>query len=183
MRHIKRIAFMLFGMAFVAVPAIGVAYSIIAHGNYTLGSYIGMIFISILLTGVMMCVLGGLIGKLFEDSGHMPFTAFFMISFQKRKALYHSSMGEFELIIDEEEMQGILVRQGFFSCFRIALFDIEREDFMETIKQHLDSKYKEDIDKKEERKRKKEVVGKVMQKEGYLDTVAKREGKISKLGI
>ena len=182
MRHIKRIAFMLLGMAFVTGPSIGVAYSIIAHGNSTIGSYIGMTLLSILLTGVM-CVLGGLIGKLIEDGGHVPFTAFFMISFQKRKALYHSAMGEFELAIDEEEMQGILVKQGFFSCLRIAIFDIEREDFMETIKKHLDSKYKEEIAKKEERTRKKEVVGKVMQKEGYLDAVAKRDGKISKLGI
>jgi hypothetical protein len=182
MRHIKRIAFMLLGIAFAAGPAIVVAYSIIAHGNSTIGSYIGMILISILTTGVM-CALGGLIGKLFEDSGHIPFTAFFMISFQKRKALYHSSMGEFELIIDEEEMQGILVRQGFFSCLRIAMFDIEREDFMETIKLHLDSKYKEEIEKEEERTRKKELVGKVMEKEGYLDAAAKRDGKISKLGI
>jgi hypothetical protein len=182
MRHIKRIAFMLLGTAFVSGPAIGAAYSIIAHGNSTIGAYIGMTLLSILVLGAM-CVLGGLIGKLIEDGGHVPFTAFFMISFQRRKALYHSSMGEFELAIDEEEMQGILIRQGFFSCLRIAIFDIESEDFMETIKLHLDSKYKEEIAKKEERARKKELVGKVMGKEGYLDAVAKRDGKISKLGI
>lgn len=182
MRHIKRIAFMLIGMAFVTGPAIGAVYSIIAHGNSTIGAYVGMTLISVLTIGVM-CVLGGVIGKLLEDSGHIPFTAFFMISFQKRKALYHSSMGEFELVIDEEELKGVLVKQGFFSCLRIAIFDIEREDFMDTIKRHLDSKYKEDIAKREDRTRKKELVGKVMQKEGYLDAVSKRDGKISKLGI
>jgi hypothetical protein len=54
---------------------------------------------------------------------------------------------------------------------------------METIKQHLDSKYKDEIKEIEERKRKRELVKGLMKEEGYLDVVAKRDDKITKLGI
>jgi hypothetical protein len=128
-------------------------------------------------------ILGALINKFFEDIGITIFTAFFLISFKKRKKLYHSTMGEFELIIDEDDLEGILVKQGFFHCKEIAKFDLERKNFMETIKQHLDSKYKNEIAEREERKRKRELVKVLMKEEGYLDVVAKRDDKISKLGI
>jgi hypothetical protein len=126
---------------------------------------------------------GALINKLGEDSGVTIFLAFFLVAFKKRKRLYHSTMGEFELIIDEKDMEGILVKQGFFHCTEIAKFDLERKNFMETIKQHLDSKYKDEIAEKEESKRKRELVGEIMKEEGYLDVVAKRDDKITKLGI
>ena len=130
-----------------------------------------------------MCLIGMLINKLGEDSGITIFTASFMISFQKRKRLYHSTMGEFELIIDEKDMEGSLVKQGFFSCLEIATFGLEKENFMENIKKHLDARYKDEIKEKEERKRKRELVGKLMKEEGYLDTAGKRDDKLNKLGI
>jgi len=92
-------------------------------------------------------------------------------------------MGEFELIIDEKDMDGILIRQGVFSCLTISNFNIEREDFMIRIKEYLDSKYKDEITEKEERKRKRELVRKLMKEEGYLDVEGKRDDKINKLGI
>ena len=54
---------------------------------------------------------------------------------------------------------------------------------MENIKQYLDARYKDEIAKIEERKRKRELVGKLMKEEGYLDVVGKRDDKITKLGI
>ena len=39
-------------------------------------------------------------------------------------------------------------------------FNLEREDFMIRIKEYLDSKYKDEIAEKEERKRKRELVNK-----------------------
>lgn len=184
MRYLKRTIFALLGFAFVAGPVIGIIYALTGTAKFeaTIGSIIGLTFISILIA-FLICLIGALINKLFEDSGITIFTAFFMISFQKRKRLYHSTMGEFELIIDEDDLEGTLVKQGFFSCSQIAIFDIEREDFMETIKRHLDSKYKDEIAEKEERKRKRELVGKLMKEEGYLDVVGKRDDKITKLGI
>jgi hypothetical protein len=92
-------------------------------------------------------------------------------------------MGEFELIIDEDDLGGLLVKQGFLHCKEIAKFDLERKNFMEIIKQHLDSKYKDEIAEREERKRKRELVGEIMKEEGYLDVVGKRDDKITKLGI
>ena len=80
-------------------------------------------------------------------------------------------------------MDGILIRQGFFSCLTISNFNIEREDFMIRIKEYLDSKYKDEITEKEERKRKRELVNKLMKEEGYLDVEGKRDDKINKLGI
>jgi hypothetical protein len=92
-------------------------------------------------------------------------------------------MGEFELIIDEDNLEGLLVKQGLFSCKEIAKFDLERKNFMETIKQHLDSKYKDEIKEIEERKRKRELVKVLMKEEGYLDVVGKRDDKLTKLGL
>jgi hypothetical protein len=145
-----------------------------------------------LLIAFLILIGGALINKLFEDSKITIFTAFFMISFQKRKRLYHStsashsrtaSMGEFELIIDEDDLEGILVKQGFFSCKEIGRFDLNKYNFMENIKQYLDARYKDEIAEIEERKRKRELVGKLMKEEGYLDIEGKRDDKITKLGI
>ena len=184
MRHLKRLIFTLLGLAFVMAPVYGILFAMTKVDKFeaTIGTIIGMTFIGILLT-FLICLIGGLINKLFEDSGITIFPAFFLVSFQKRKRLYHSTMGYFELIIDEDDLEGILVKQGIFSCKEIAKFDLERKNFMETIKQHLDSRYKDEIAEKEERKRKKELVKGLMKEEGYLDVVGKRDDKITKLGI
>ena len=184
MRHLKRIIFALLGIAFVTAPAIGFIYALTQHGefNNTVGSIIGLTVLAILIT-FLICLIGVLIDKPFEDSGITIFLAFFLISFQKRKRLYHSTMGEFELIIDEKDMEGTLIKQGFFSCLEIATFGLEKENFMENIKKHLDARYKDEIKEKEERKRKRELVGKLMKEDGYLDTAGKRDDKLTKIGI
>jgi hypothetical protein len=184
MRHLKRLIFTLIGIAFVTAPSIGMIYAMAGETKFegTIGAVIGMSIIGILIT-VMMLLLGGIINKLFEDSGITIFTAFFMISFQKRKRLYHSTMGEFELIIDEDDLEGLLVKQGIFSCKEIGKFDLNKYNFMENIKKYLDAKYILEIAEKEERKRKRELVEGLMKEEGYLDVEGKRDDKISKLGI
>lgn len=115
MRHLKRIIFTLLGIAFIIGPVYGMVFAMTHADKFeaTIGNVIGMTFIGILLT-FLICLIGALINKLFEDSGITIFTAFFMVSFQKRKKLYHSTMGQFELIIDEDDLEGILVKQGFF---------------------------------------------------------------------
>ena len=195
MRYLKRIIFTVLGLAFVTAPAIGFIYLITNQNEFNnrigniIGLTVGLTVIGILIA-FLMCLMGALINKLFEDSKLTIFTAFFLISFQKRKRLYHSTMGEFELIIDEKDMEGSLVKQGFFSCLEIDTVNLENVNFMENINKHLDTKYKDEIAKKEERKRKKEerkrkkeLVGKLMKEEGYLDTAGKRDDKITKLGI
>lgn len=184
MRHLKRIIFTILGIAFVTAPAIGLIYALTQHNefNNTIGSIIGLTFIGILIT-FLICLIGVLIDKPFEDSGITIFLAFFLISFQKRKRLYHSTMGEFELIIDEKDMDGTLIKQGFFSCLEIATVNLENVNFMDNIKQFLDNRYKDEIAKIEERKRKRELVGKIMKEEGYLDTAGKRDDKLTKIGI
>ena len=121
MRHLKRIIFTLLGFAFIIVPVMCMIYALTGADKFeaTIGNIIGLTFISILLA-FLMCLMGALINKLGEDSGITIFTAFFMISFQKRKRLYHSTMGEFELIIDEKDMEGSLVKQDIFSCKEIG---------------------------------------------------------------
>ena len=184
MRHLKRLIFTLIGFAFVTAPAIGLIYAMAQETKFevTIGSVIGLSLIGILLT-FLMFLMGALINKLFQDSKITIFTAFIFISFQKRKRLYHSTMGEFELIIDEDDLEGTLVKQGFFSCKEIATFDLNKYSFMENIKTHLDAKYKDEIKEIEERKRKRELVEGLMKEEGYLDVVGKRDDKITKLGI
>lgn len=182
--YIRRVIFTLLGLAFVTAPAIGLIYAMAGETKFegTIGAVIGMSIIGILIT-VMMLFLGGVTNKLFEDSGRIIFTAFFMISFQKRKRLYHSTMGEFELIIDEDELEGLLVKQGIFSCKEICKFDLDKYSLMENIKKYLDAIYKDEIAEKEESKRKRELVEGLMKKEGYLDVEGKRDDKITKLGI
>ena len=182
--YIRRVIFTLLGLAFVTAPAIGMIYALTQQTKFeaTIGSIIGLSIIGILIT-FLMCLMGALINKLGEDSGITIFLAFFLISFQKRKRLYHSAMGEFELIIDEKDLEGSLVKQGFLSCKEIGTFGLENGKFMENIKKHLDARYKDEIAKIEERKRKRELVGKLMKEEGYLDVVGKRDDKITKLGI
>ena len=184
MRHLKRIIFTLLGFAFIIGPVMGIIYALAGADKFeaTIGNIIGLTVISILLA-FMMFLMGALINKLFEDSKITIFTAFIFISFQKRKRLYHSTMGEFELIIDEDDLEGSLVKQGFFSCKEIGKFDIEKYSFMENIKQYLDARYKDEIAEIEERKRKRELVEGLMKEEGYLDVVGKRDDKITKLGI
>ena len=184
MRHLKRLIFTLIGIAFVTAPAIGFIYALTQHNefNNTIGNIIGLTVIGILIT-FLICLIGVLIDKPFEDSKITIFTAFFLISFQKRKRLYHSTMGEFELIIDEKDLEGTLIKQGFFSCLEIATVNLENVNFMDNIKQFLDNRYKDEIAKIEERKRKRELVGKIMKEEGYLDTAGKRDDKLTKIGI
>ena len=184
MRHLKRIIFTLLGLAFVTAPAIGMIYALTGETKFeaTIGSVIGLSLIGILIT-FLMFLMGALINKLGEDRGITIFLAFFLISFQKRKRLYHSTMGEFELIINEDDLQGLLVKQGFFSCKEIGKFDLNKYSLMENIKQYLDARYKDEIAEIEECKRKRELVGKLMKEEGYLDVVGKRDDKITKLGI
>ena len=184
MRHLKRFIFTLLGIAFVTAPAIAMIYGLTQADKFetTIGEIIGLTVISLLIA-FLMCIMGAVINKLFEDSNITIFTAFFLISFQKRKRLYHSTMGEFELIIDEKDLEGTLIKQGFFSCLEITTVNLENVNFMDNIKQFLDNRYKDEIAKIEERKRKRELVGKLMKEEGYLDTAGKRDDKITKLGI
>lgn len=184
MRHIKRTIFAMLGFAFVTGPVIGIICALTGADKFeaTIGAVIGLTVISLLIA-FLMCLMGALINKLFEDRKITIFTAFFMISFQKRKRLYHSAMGEFELIIDEDDLEGTLVKQGFFSCKEIGKFDLDKYSFMENIKQYLDARYKDEIAEIEERKRKRELVEGLMKEEGYLDVVGKRDDKITKLGI
>ena len=184
MRHIKRTIFTLLGFAFIIVPVMAMLSALTGTDKFeaTIGAIIGLTVISLLIA-FLMFLMGALINKLFEDRKITIFTAFIFISFQKRKRLYHSTMGEFELIIDEDDLEGSLVKQGFFSCKEIGKFDIEKYSFMENIKQYLDARYKDEIAEIEERKRKRELVEGLMKEEGYLDVVGKRDDKITKLGI
>ena len=184
MRHLKRIIFTLLGFVFITGPVIAMIYALTGADKFeaTIGAVIGLTVISLLIA-FLICLIGALINKLFEDSKITIFTAFFMISFQKRKRLYHSTMGEFELIIDEDDLEGTLVKQGFFSCKEIGKFDLDKYSFMENIKQYLDARYKDEIKEIEERKRKRELVEGLMKEEGYLDIEGKRDDKITKLGI
>jgi hypothetical protein len=184
MRHLKRIIFTLLGIAFVMAPAIGIIYALTGEDKFeaTIGAIIGLTVIGLLIT-VLVLFLGAVINKLFEDSGITIFTAFFLVSFKKRKRLYHSTMGEFELIIDEDDLEGLLVKQGIFSCKEIGKFDLNNYYRLENIKKYLDARYKDEIAEKKERKRKRELVKGLMKEEGYLDVEGKREDKLNKLGL
>ena len=179
---VKRVCFALLGIAFITVPVIAMIYGLIHadKSETTIGSVILSTAIG-LLVGFLMVIIGALIDNNFV--GMTIFIAFFRVSLQNRKRLYHSTMGEFELIIDEKNLEGTLVKQGFFSCTEIAIFDLNKYSLMENIKQYLDARYKDEIAEIKERKRKRELVEGLMKKEGYLDVVGKRDDKISKLGI
>ena len=112
MRHLKRIIFTLLGFAFITGPVIALLSALTQEDKFeaTIGDIIGLTVISLLIA-FLMFIGGALINKLFEDRKITIFTAFIMISFQKRKRLYHSTMGEFEIIINEDDLEGALVKQ------------------------------------------------------------------------
>lgn len=184
MRHVKRTTFTLLGTIFVAAPGIAVAIGMAmsTHKQLGIGDYVGLTLLALLFTAVMS-LLGAIISKIFESSGLTIFTAFYLVSTQKRKRLYHSDMGEFELIIYSKNLEGDVVRQGFLSCKTLFTVDLNNKNYMDIIKRKLDEIYKEEIKEIERIRKNKQRVADIMNGDGYLDTVGKRDDKINKLGI
>ena len=184
MRHLKRTIFTLIGTIFVAAPGIAsvIALAMATQEQLGIATYIGLTLLALLLTSIM-ALLGLMIDKLFEDGKLTIFTAFYMVSSQKRKRLYHSDMGEFELIINSKNLEGDVVRQGFLSCKTLFTVDLNNKNYMDIIKRKLDEIYKEEIKEIERIRKNRQRVAEIMNGDGYLDTVGKRDDKISKLGI
>lgn len=184
MRQLKRTIFTLIGTIFVAAPGIASVIAIAMTTQEPLGiaAYVGLTLLALLLTSIM-ALLGLMIDKLFEDGKLTIFTAFFMVSSQKRKRLYHSDMGEFELIIHSKNLEGDVVRQGFLSFKTLFTVDLNNKNYMDIIKRKLDEIYKEEIKEIERIRKNRQRVAEIMNGDGYLDTVGKRDDKISKLGI
>ena len=184
MRHLKRLIFTLLGTIFVVAPgiagAIGLAMS--TQEQLGIGDYVGLTLLALLLTAVV-ALLGVMVNKLFEDRKLTIFTAFYLVSTQSRKRLYHSDMGEFELIICSKELEGDVVRQGFLSCKKLINVDLNNKFYMDSIKRNLDEIYKEEIKEVERIRKNKQRVAEIMKEEGYLDVEGKRDDKITKLGI
>ena len=184
MRHLKRTIFTLLGTIFVVAPGIVsvIALAMTTQQKFGIATYIGLTLLALLFTAIM-ALLGGIVCKLFEDSKLTIFTAFYLVSTQKRKRLYHSDMGEFELIIYSKSLNGDVVRQGFLSCKKLFNVDLNNKFYMDSIKRNLDEIYKEEIKEIERIRKNKQRVAEIMNGDGYLDVVVKRDDKISKLGI
>lgn len=184
MTDIKKIAYAAMGIAWTSLPAAGVYFSLIneKHSN-PVAAYIAMALIMILVTAFAM-FLGAIINKIFEDSGKTIFLAFFLSPiFKKRKRICHSELGYFELAIDEDKLEGQLIRQRLLYCETFCKFRIDNPNLMESIKKHLDMEYSHIIEKREESRKKKEFVEQLMKKDGYLDPQTRRDKKIGDLGI
>lgn len=184
MRHLKRTIFMLLGTIFVVAPGIVsvIALAMSTQEKFGIATYVGLTLLALLFTALMV-LLGAVINKLFEDSGLTILTAFYLVSTQRRKRLYHSDMGEFELIIHSKSLKGDVVRQGFLSCKKLFNVDLNNKFYMDSIKRNLDEIYKEEIMEVERIRKNKQRVAEIMKGDGYLDVVGKREDKINKLGI
>ena len=184
MRQLKRTTFTLLGIIFVAAPGIAavIGMAMVSHRPLGIGDYVGLTLLALLLTAVI-ALLGAMVNKLFEDRKLTIFTAFYLVSTQKRKRLYHSDMGEFELIINSKNLEGDVVRQGFLSCKTLLKVDLNNKFYMDSIKRNLDEIYKEEINEIERIRKNKQRVADIMNGDGYLDTLGKRDDKINKLGI
>lgn len=184
MRHLKRTIFTLLGTIFVTAPGIAAAIGLAMSTQEQLGiaAYVGLTLLALVFTA-LMALLGAIISKLFEDGKLTIFTAFYLVSTQRRKRLYHSDMGEFELIIHSKILEGDVVRQGFLSCKTLFKVDLNSINYMDIIKRKLDEIYKEEIKEVERIRKNKQRVAEIMNGDGYLDVVVKRDDKINKLGI
>ena len=131
MRHLKRTTFTLLGTIFVATPGIAAAIGMVmvTHKHLGIGDYVGLTLLALLLTAVM-ALLGAMVSKLFEYRKLTIFTAFYLVSTQRRKRLYHSDMGEFELIIHSKSLEGDVVRQGFLSCKTLFKVDLNSINYL-----------------------------------------------------
>lgn len=112
---------------------------------------------------------------------------YFFKTFKKTKIVHHENLGEFILKVDNNDVdkQLDLYQQNWFGFKRIASFELvdNPEVLAKKIKTKLDELYSKKLFETDKKIRFNQKVNKIMEWDGYLDVVTRRDDKLDKLGI
>lgn len=113
---------------------------------------------------------------------------YFFKTFKRTKIVHHEHLGDFILKLDKNIPTGKeldLYQQNWFGFKRIASFELvdNPEVLAKRIKSKLDEIYSKKLFQTDQEIRLKQKVNKIMEWDGYLDVVTRRDDKLDKLGI
>lgn len=117
---------------------------------------------------------------------HFFITLFTIRSLKKSKVIHHEYLGDFIIQIDNSRSwEVMLFKQDWFGLEHLNSFGLESdpETLAKNIKSRLDDLYSEKLKEDDMKNRFNQKVNKIMEWDGHLDTVTRRDDKLEKLGI
>ena len=108
------------------------------------------------------------------------------MSLKKSKVIHHEYLGDFIIQIDNSRSREvILFKQDWFGFEHLNSFNLQDdpEVLAKNIKSTLDSLYSQQLYEDDIKNRFNQKVNKIMEWDGHLDTVTRRDDKLDKLGI
>jgi hypothetical protein len=93
-----------------------------------------------------------------------------------RKKIYYSDLGYFYMSIKKDGSMVSIHKQGIFVSHKLfeIYYNNDVEELRSSIKAHLDSIYREKLEKKK-------IKDRLKQWDGYIDTTSKRDDKLNQL--
>ena len=140
--------------------------------------------IGILSVAIIQFILYGL-GYWHRENDSIIFYYFFM-SLKKSKVVHHEYLGDFIIQIDNSKSREVMLfKQDWFGFENLNSFDLQDdpEVLAKNIKIKLDSLYSQKLYEDDIKNRFNQKVNKIMEWDGHLDTVTRRDDKLDKLGI
>jgi hypothetical protein len=103
-------------------------------------------------------------------------TIFLSIFTLGRKKIYYSDLGYFYMSIKKDGSMVSIHKQGIFVSHKLfeIYYNNDVEKLRSSIKAHLDSTYREKLEKKK-------IKDRLKQWDGYIDTTSKRDDKLNQL--
>ena len=144
-----------------------------------IGSLIGIVCVA-----VIQLILY-LLSHWHRENDSIIFYHFFM-SLKKSKVIHHEYLGDFIIQIDNSRFNGVMLfKQDWFGFEHLNSFDLQDdpEVLAKNIKSTLDSLYSQQLYEDDTKNRFNQKVNKIMEWDGHLDTVTRRDDKLDKLGI
>ena len=111
---------------------------------------------------------------------------YFFMSLKKCKVVHHEYLGDFIIQIDNSKSREVMLfKQDWFGFENLNSFDLQDdpEVLAKNIKIKLDSLYSQKLYEDDIKNKFNQKVNKIMEWDGHLDTVTRRDDKLDKLGI
>ena len=140
--------------------------------------------IALLVLAVIQVILY-LLSHWHRENDSIIFYHFFK-SIKKSKVVHHEYLGDFIIQIDNSSYREVtLFKQDWFGFEYLNSFELESdpENLAKNIKSTLDSLYSQQLYEDDTKNRFNQKVNKIMEWDGHLDTVTRRDDKLDKLGI
>jgi hypothetical protein len=140
--------------------------------------------IALLVLAVIQLILY-LLSHWHRENDSIIFYYFFM-SLKKCKVVHHEYLGDFIIQIDNSKSREVMLfKQDWFGFENLNSFDLQDdpEVLAKNIKIKLDSLYSQKLYEDDIKNKFNQKVNKIMEWDGHLDTVTRRDDKLDKLGI